>query len=232
VPAHIGREQAQEEVRADPVLAPVVDGAHLELARLEDPEVPLHLAEPLVGEDHPVRVHALGCDAGADDVEPIEGGLGGDGLGAPLIAEGPLRDDELEVLGHLVAVLDPADPHPDGRGAAQRPACHGGGDAREVGLGGDQQRLALARPLRGEDRVATDHQALAREVGAGDLDEVALVEERELQRALQHEAPDGRCTQGAQPADAAHLAQAGDARAREHPAVPHEDHPGQPERVA
>ena len=82
----------------------------------------------------------------------------------------------------------------------------------EVGLRGRQQLPALPGALRREHRVPADDEALAREVGAADLDEVALVEQRQLQRALLDETPDGRCPQGARPVDAAHLAQPLDAR--------------------
>jgi len=60
VPAHIRREQAQEQVSPHAVLPPVVDGPHLQVARLEDPEVALHGRQALVGEDHADRVEALG----------------------------------------------------------------------------------------------------------------------------------------------------------------------------
>ncbi len=65
-------------MRPDPVLAPVMDGPHLEVARLERPEVPLHGRQALVGEDHARCVELAGRHARADDVEPVEGGLRGD----------------------------------------------------------------------------------------------------------------------------------------------------------
>ena len=46
------------------------------------------------------------------------------------------------------------------------------------------QIVALAAPLGSDERVAADDEALARVVGAFDLAQVLLVEERELQCAL------------------------------------------------
>ena len=53
----------------------------------------------------------------------------------------------------------------------------------EFALGRGQQVLALARALGSELRVAADDQALARELVGGDLGEVGLVEQRQLQLA-------------------------------------------------
>ena len=82
VPGDVGREQAEEQVSAHAVLAVVVDGAHLELDGLEVAEGPLGMGQALVGEDHGAgRGQLGGGHAGADDVEPVERGLGGDGPG-------------------------------------------------------------------------------------------------------------------------------------------------------
>ena len=51
------------------------------------------------------------------------------------------------------------------------------GGEPNLAVGGREQLVTLARALRGEHRVAADDEALAGEVGAGDLDEITLVEE-------------------------------------------------------
>ena len=58
VPAHVGREEAQEEVAAHPVLAASGGSAGPRARRLERPEVALHARQALVGEDHARRVEA------------------------------------------------------------------------------------------------------------------------------------------------------------------------------
>jgi hypothetical protein len=76
-----------------------------------------------------------------------------------------------------VLVEHGADLEADFSFAAQRLALasHGGGDAREVALGGGEQILALAGALAGECAVAADDQPLARELGRGDAGHVAVL---------------------------------------------------------
>ena len=134
-----------------------------------------------------------------------------------------LADLQLEVLGHLLGVHHPPCPQPDGALTLEASACHRRGDPREGLLGGCQERLALARPLGREGRVAAHHEALAGKVGTADLGEVALVEERELQDTLLDQAADGGGAQGADPVDPTPFAQALDARAREHAPIARHD---------
>jgi hypothetical protein len=88
------------------------------------------------------------------------------------------------VLGHLVPISDSAHRYADRRLAREpaAPAAGGGRDTGEIALGGGQQRLALAGPLRREQRVAADNQAFARVVRGRDLGQIALIEQRQLQR--------------------------------------------------
>ena len=57
-------------------------------------------------------------------------------------------------------------------------ALRGRGDLGQIGLGGCEQLSALARAFLGQQRVAAHHQALAGEVLAGELEQVALIEQR------------------------------------------------------
>ena len=93
----------------------------------------------------------------------------------------------------------------DGLLAAQRVAraLRGRGDLGQIGLGGGEQLRALARALLGQQRVAAHHQALAGEVLAGELEQVALIEQRGLEGAmLGGELRDLRRAQAADPVHA------------------------------
>src|SRR5271165_1454546 len=118
-------------------------------------------------------------------------------ISAVFEAEAGISDVEIEMLGHLVFVDDFADRERDLGGAAQRITFARDGvlDAAEVALGGGQQILALTAALSGEIWVAADHQAFAGEVGGGDAGHVALVEQRELQRAALQQRLDRRRAQ-------------------------------------
>ena len=67
---------------------------------------------------------------------------------------------------------------------ASLPRVHAGLDLLEVGLGGREQFLALVRAQLGELRIAARHQALAGIVRRAQLEQVALVEQAQLQMAL------------------------------------------------
>ena len=110
------------------------------------------------------------------------------------------------------------------------PGC--GKHRAEIALGGPEQRLALARASLGEQRVAAGDQALAGEVRMMDLGQVALVEQRGLQRPARSQLPDRRRAQGADPVEPGRLHLLADARAGEQAAVAHQDHPGEPEAGA
>src|SRR5674476_511158 len=72
-----------------------------------------------VGRHYLDGVHLLGPDGGADDVEPVQGRLGGDGLRVAGERERVVGDVQDVVLGHLVAADDLPDPDPDLAGTGQ-----------------------------------------------------------------------------------------------------------------
>lgn len=80
-----------------------------------------------------------------------------------------------------MALDDLADRDADLGGVVQRAALDALGDGREIGLDRRKQRLALARALGCDERVATDDEALPRELLGADLGEVVLVKERRLE---------------------------------------------------
>src|ERR1035437_8710602 len=150
----------------DPVLGPVVDRAQVQVDGLDGAEVAFDAGQTLVGGHHLARAHLLGADGGADDVQPVQGRLGGDGLGVALVAEGVVGDGQGVVLGHLVPADDFADPDPDLAGPVQAPGTGGGGgDLCQLGVGGVQQGQAFAGPLRGQGGVAAGDQAFPGVVG-------------------------------------------------------------------
>jgi hypothetical protein len=60
---------------------------------------------------------------------------------------------------------------------------HRCGDLRAGGLGRNEERLALAGALGGEDRVAAHEEALAAKLWPRDLREIALIEQPQLEIA-------------------------------------------------
>jgi hypothetical protein len=96
-------------------------------------------------------------------------------------------------------------------------------------LGGGEQVLALAGAFDGQRRVAAAHQSLAGVVRVGDLEQVVLVEQGQLDRALLDQGLDLRGAQRADPVQAGRAQLAVDAGAGEHAAVPDQTDPGQPE---
>ena len=123
-----------------------------------------------------------------DHVEPVQGGLVGDLLAVALVGEGAVGDLNGEVLGDLVFV-DHAPGALADRSAGIRgtQGSAGSGDHRldlvELGFGSGEQLCAFAGSLSRDGGVAAHHESFGGERGGGDLSEVLLVEERQLQLA-------------------------------------------------
>src|SRR5262249_17714400 len=165
--------------------------AQVQVVGFDRPEVPLDVPEVLVGGHHAGRGEFGGRDGGADDVDPVQGGFlidlrlpAGDG-------EAVIGDGHVEVLCGLVLVYDLSGLDADLSGAGQPPGPDAGDDGGEQLLGRGQQVFALADALFGEDGVAAADQPLAGEIRAGDLGQVLLIEQRQLQRpVVGHQLPD------------------------------------------
>src|SRR4051794_20537314 len=99
----------EQDVRADAILEAVVDWADLELGALEGAERALDLFEAFVGAHELVGGERVGVDAGPQDVEAVELGLGGDLAGLALVAEAGVGDLDVEVLLDAVALQGGAD---------------------------------------------------------------------------------------------------------------------------
>ena len=204
-----------------------MDRADLDLV-FHRPERPLGDFELLVGAHDRGRAgEPCGGAGGADDVEAVERGLGGDLLVLAGVGEGAVGDLELEVLGHLVAVDDLADARADraGVGGAQRPArpVDHRLDLFQLGLGGGQQLAALARAFGGDGGVAADDEPLAREPLGADLGQVGLVKEPQLQIARVEQRADLSGLQRADEADPGRGQRLRVGRGQ-HPAVADHDH--------
>src|SRR5262249_61472009 len=68
-----------------------------------------------------------------------------------------------------------------------------------------QQFFGLAGPILGQGRVLAHHQPLPWKPGGGDLDQIALVEQAQLEIATADQGLDLRAAQSGDPANAADL---------------------------
>src|SRR5665811_563576 len=169
MPGQVGGEHADEHVGPDPGLGPVVDRAQVQVDGFEGSEVSFDPGQTLVGGDNLGRVHLLGTDGGADDVEPVQGRLGSDLVLVTGEGECGFGDVQDVVLGHLVPADDLPDPDPDLASTAQPPRVHGGDDLGQLGVGGFQQRQAFPCTLGSQGGVTARDQAFPGVVGVGDL---------------------------------------------------------------
>ena len=112
VPLDVVGKHAQQHVCAHPVGGTVIDGSHLQVDGVQTPEGALDCAQAFVGAYRLVGIELTRRDAGAHDIQPIEGRFTGDGLGVASVVERLFGDVELEVLGHLVLADDFPDPAP------------------------------------------------------------------------------------------------------------------------
>ena len=78
VPFEIVGQHAEEDMRAHAIGQPVIDRPDLEIDGLDAAERPLHQGEGFVAAHRGRVVERLGGQAGAHDVDAIDGGLGGD----------------------------------------------------------------------------------------------------------------------------------------------------------
>ncbi len=104
MPLDVIGEHAKKDVGTDPIGQVMVDGADLEVDGLVAAKRLLDVAEVFAGTHRLLGVDLCLSHAGADDVDPIEGGLLGD---FPLIArirEAGLADVETKVFCHLEAM--------------------------------------------------------------------------------------------------------------------------------
>ena len=105
-------------------------------------------------------------------------------------------------------------------------ALGGRGDGGQLGFGGGQQLVAFAGALGGQGRVAAAHQPLAGVVRVADLNQVVLIEQRQLQRVGLDEGLDLRGAQRSDPIQLGGTKFGVDARAGEHAPITDQGRPG------
>jgi hypothetical protein len=184
-------------------------------------------AETFVGAHCCGGIGVFGRQIGANHIDAVERGLGGDAEGVLGEVEGIVGDADVEMLGHMAPSQHRADRLADRRGAVQRTArpLHAGCNAREILLGGGQQLRAFAGPLFGQQRVLAHDQAFAWIVGTGDLGHVAVIKQRGLQRpARGGQLLDRRSPQRGDPIEPRRAQRLFDARAGQHAAVADHHH--------
>jgi hypothetical protein len=174
---------ADEDVGADPVGKPVADGADEDVGALHRAEDLLDAGQPLVAAHGLVGRQRVGGLAGADDVDAVEGGLGGDVRLVAPPCQGAVADLRAEVLAHLPAPEGLPDLRADLGGGKGRPGAAGRlrPDPRQPLLGRREQLVALPAPLLAQERVEAGHQALPRIQRRDDLRQIPAVEQGELE---------------------------------------------------
>ncbi len=228
VPFDAAGEHAEEDVGADAIGEAVVDGPDLEVHPLEAAEGALDPAEALAGADRVFGPHLAGGHVGADHADAVERRLFGDALLVALAGEAVVGHGGLEVPADLAGAQGPVGAHGDALLAPQRAvvALRRPDDLFELDLRGREQRLSLARALGREQRVAADDRPLARtELGRGDLGQVLLVEDRQLQVAAGSEPADRRSPQRGDPPQPRGTEVLADAGVGQHPPVAGHDDP-------
>src|SRR5258706_9259503 len=210
------------------------DGTDVEVDGLEAAEGALDTGEAFVGAHGVGGIERIGWKAGTQHVEAVEGGFWGDRGVIGREAQRVVGDGDTEVLGDLAATEQGADGQADLVGPAQwlAPAHNAGLNVLQVLLGGIEQLAPFASAFLGKGGVLADDEALAREVRAFDLGEIALVEQRELQgTALGGELLDRRRSQRGDPVEPGRYEFVFDASLRDHPAVADHDDTLEPEAV-
>jgi hypothetical protein len=130
-------------VGADAVGQVVEDRAEVQVVCFDAAEVAFDVGEVLVGGDDCGGVECVGVQAGAQDVEAVQGCFGVDPGLVAAPAQAGVGDVEDDVLADFVFV-DFSDLDTDPVRPGQPSAVDRGGDLVEVGFGGPQQVLAFA----------------------------------------------------------------------------------------
>ena len=228
VPLEVVGEHAEEDMGADVLRGIDEDGAYLDEA-FDGAEGMLDAGEAFVGGDGGVAGDGGFVEAGADDVDAVELGFGGDAVEAPGPGEFLVGDGDIEVLLDLLAVGVPSDAAVDGVFPAEAAGSDGGGDVLEELFGVAEEGFAFSGALLAESGVETDEEALAGEVGAGDLgdgvgEEFSGAQGWGLVGFRLEELADPLGVQGGDPVEAGGLEILADPGGGEHAAVADEGH--------
>ena len=167
MPGEVGGEHADQHVALDPVLQAVEDRAQVQVVGFDVPEVAFDVLEVLVGGHGAGGVESVGGDGGADDVDPVEPGLGVDLVLLALDGQAGVGDGDVKCLAILYLSMTSPTFTPISAAPVQPAGGDPGDDRGEELLGGGEQVLALAGALGGQGGVAAGDQPLAGEVGGG-----------------------------------------------------------------
>src|SRR6202021_3939395 len=115
------------------------------------------------------RGHLFLRYAGADDVESVERGFGGDLLLEALEGKAALLDGECKVLSDFVLVDDLTDPHADLVAAGKRAVLDTCLDLLQFLLGGCEKRRAFVRAQFPQIDITARHQPFSGKVRLTDL---------------------------------------------------------------
>ena len=139
------------------------------------------------------------------------------------------------MLGNLVLVDDSADPQANLALLPQPSALDHPLHLGQLPLGGRDQRDACLCTVLGDERVPTNHQPLPGVVTMGDLHQIALIEQRRLDRPILDEGAHLVPLEGRDPPNPRESllpSQFVDLPAAECPAIPHHRQSLHPERLA
>ena len=128
------------------------------------------------------------------------------------------------MLGDFVLVEHAADSNADLARSCEVAALDPRAHLIELAARGLEQRGALVRPRPPQLRVATGHQALARIIRVGELEQVALVKQPQLQRLALHQSTNLAALERRDPGQPRVLAQRLHHRAADHAPIAHENY--------
>src|SRR3974390_2080019 len=176
VPGEVGGEHAQQHVGPDPVFQVVVNRPQVDVFGFHRPEVAFEVPEVFAGLDGLGGAELFRRGGGADDVDPVKFGLGGDFAFVAAELEPAVCDVGDEVLADFALVDDLAHLDPDLVRVFQPPGGYLDGDFLQLFFGRLEQGVPFRGTLRGQRGITAADQPLARVSRVGDLSEVLLLQ--------------------------------------------------------
>jgi hypothetical protein len=207
------------------ILDPVIDGPHADVDPLQTAKRALHLRQALVLPDRIRRREPIGGFIGTNHIDPIQLHFLLNGRRIPRPLEAAVGNRDSDVLGHLVVIDHATHFDAEGRVVERRLGAPGGlrGELRERAFGRDEQLLPFPAPFLREQRIETGNETFAGILGRGDLGEVLLIKQGELERPALDQRADGRAPQGGNPPNPGMGAQVPELRLGEHAAIADQD---------
>src|SRR2546425_9395328 len=208
-----------------------MNGTDLQIDRLEGSERPLHTAQQLVTAHCAWRIQAFLWQTRSNHVDAVEGGLGRDLVVPQLEAEAGVFDVECEVLAHLVLVYYEAHAHADFILPDQITSGHHCLDLVEFLPGSLDEGLPRVDTPIGHEGVAADNEPFAGVIGVDELDQIAFVEQAQLNRPVLDELANLDGLECADPSQSLDVFELIDLLLADHPPVSNHDKVLQAERA-